>query len=113
MILLANVLIGLATMLNWLLIFYTWILIARAILSWIRVHPQNQLASMIFGFIYAVTEPPIRAIRRLLPMSLRYFPLDIAFLVLFALVIFAEYGIVQSLFDYGTLLRRQQLMQPF
>jgi YggT family protein len=113
MILLANVLIGLATMLNWILVFYTWILIARAILSWIRVHPTNQLASMILGFIYAVTEPPIRWIRRLLPMSLRYFPLDIAFLVLFAFVIFAQYGIVQSLFDYGVLLRRQQLAQPF
>ena len=113
MILLSNVLIGLATMLNWVLMFYTWILIARAILSWIQVHPTNQLASMILGFIYAVTEPPMRVIRRRLPMSLRYFPLDIAFLVLFALVIFAQYGIVQSLFDYGVVLRRQQLVEPF
>jgi YggT family protein len=113
MILLANVLIGLATMLNWILVFYTWILIARAVLSWIQVHPTNQLARMILGFIYAVTDPPMRVIRKRLPMSLRYFPLDIAFLVLFALVIFAQYGIVQSLFDYGALLRRQQLAQPF
>jgi YggT family protein len=113
MILLANALIGIATMLNWLLVFYTWILIARAILSWIHVSARNQLASMILGFIYAVTEPPMRVIRRLLPASLRYFPLDIAFLVLFALVLFAQYGIVQSLFDYGALLRRQQLAQPF
>jgi YggT family protein len=112
MILLSNVLIGLATMLNWILMFYIWILIARAILSWIRVDPRNQLASMILGFIYAVTDPPMRAIRKRLPMSLRYFPLDIAFLVLFALVIFAQYGIVQSLFDYGLVLRRSALSEP-
>jgi uncharacterized protein YggT (Ycf19 family) len=58
------------------------------------------------GFLYAVTEPPIRAIRRRLPASLRYFPLDIAFLVLFALVIFAQYGIVQSLLDLAASMRQ-------
>ena len=31
-------------------------------------------------------------IRRRLPTSLRYFPLDVAFLVLLGLVIFAQYG---------------------
>lgn len=113
MILLANVLFGLGVMLNWILWFYWVILIARAILSWVQVHPTNELARMIFGFIYAVTDPPMRVIRKRLPMSLRYFPLDIAFLVLFALVIFAQYGIVQSLLDYASLLRRQELAQPF
>ena len=57
------------------------------------------------SFLYAVTEPPLRLIRRRLPTSLRYFPLDIAFLVLFGLVIFAQYGLVASLFDYANLLR--------
>jgi hypothetical protein len=56
-----------------------------------------------------VTEPPIRLIRRRLPASLRYFPLDIAFLVLFGLVIFAQYGIVRSLVDYAAVLRSRAL----
>jgi len=113
MILFSNVLIGLARMLDWILWFYWLILIVRAILSWVRVDPRNQLASIIFQFIYGVTEPPIRFIRKLLPTSLRYFPIDVAFLVLFGLVIFAQYGLVQSLFDYGMLLRRRELAQPF
>jgi YggT family protein len=109
MFVLANFLTGFAVILDYLLTFYLWILIARAILSWIRVNPQNQLASMILGFIYAATEPPMRLIRRRLPASLRYFPLDIAFLVLFALVLFAQYGVVQNLLDLARVLRRQSL----
>ena len=44
-------------------------------------------------------------IRRRLPTSLRYFPLDVAFLVLLGIVIFAQYGVVPSLIDYANLLR--------
>jgi hypothetical protein len=51
----------------------------------------------------------MRAIRRRLPTSLRYFPLDVAFLVLFGLVIFAQYAVVQSLVDYAASLRRTTL----
>ena len=109
MLLLANVLTGLAMVLHWVLWIYQWVLIARAITSWVSADPRNPIVS----FLYAATEPPMRAIRRLLPTNLRYFPLDIAFLVLFGLVIFAQYGIVQSLLDYAAQLRRPQLMQSF
>jgi YggT family protein len=109
MLLLANLLTGLAMVLHWVLWIYQWVLIARAITSWVSADPRNPIVS----FLYAATEPPMRAIRRLLPTSLRYFPLDIAFLVLFGLVIFAQYGIVQSLLDYAAQLRRPQLTQPF
>jgi YggT family protein len=102
---LANVLMGVAQVLSWTLELYKWILIARAVISWVSADPRNPIVS----FLQAVTDPPIRAIRRRLPMNLRYFPLDIAFLVLFALVIFAQYGLVQSLVDYATVLRLQTL----
>jgi hypothetical protein len=59
-----------------------------------------------------VTEPAIRAIRRRLPANLSYFPLDIAFLVLFALALFAEYGIVPLMLDYAAELRRSALSVP-
>jgi len=109
MLLLANVLTGLAMVLHWVLWIYQWVLIARAVTSWVSADPRNPIVS----FLYAATEPPMRAIRRLLPTNLRYFPLDIAFLVLFGLVIFAQYGIVQSLLDYAAQLRRPQVMAPF
>lgn len=105
MLMLANVLIGLAAVLDNLLWIYVWVLIARAVISWVSADPRNP----IVRFLLAITEPPLRFIRRRLPTSLRYFPLDVAFLVLFGLVIFARYGLVQSLSDYATVLRLQSL----
>jgi YggT family protein len=105
MLLLANVLAGLGWTLYWFLQLYSYVLIARAVVSWVSADPRNPIVS----FLYAATEPPLRLIRRRLPTSLRYFPLDIAFLVLFGLVIFAQYGVVQTLVDYATVLRRQSI----
>ena len=96
-----NVLIGIASVLNWILWGYQWILIARAVISWVNPDPRNPIVQ----FLYAATEPLIRAVRRMLPMNLRYFPIDIAFLVVFALVIFAQYGIVPSIFEMGMRLK--------
>jgi YggT family protein len=105
MLLLANALAGLGLVLSGFLQIYFYVLIARAIVSWVNADPRN----MIVSILYAATEPPLRIIRRRLPTSLRYFPLDIAFFVLFGLVLFAQYGIVQSLVDYAMLLRRQSI----
>jgi YggT family protein len=102
---LASVLIGLAEVLRFVLVVYQWVLIARAVISWVSPDPRNP----IVRFLYQVTDPAIRVIRRRLPASLRYFPLDIAFFVLFALVIFGLYGIVPMLSGYGELLRAQAL----
>lgn len=105
MLVLANVLLGLGEVLGGVLWLYQWILVARMIVSWVSADPRNPIVS----FVHAATEPPMRLIRRRLPTSLRYFPLDIAFLVLFALVILARYGIVQSLLDYAAILRARAL----
>lgn len=108
MFVLGNVLIGLAQVLGGILWVYMWILIGRAIISWVNADPRNA----IVRFLLMATDPPLRIIRRLLPASLRYFPLDIAFLVLFGLVIFAQYAVVQSLADLGQRLRQPQYYSP-
>lgn len=105
MLFLANALAGLGMALYWILQLYMFVLIARAVVSWVSADPRN----VIVHFLYSATEPALRVIRRRLPTSLRYFPLDIAFLVLFALVVFAQYGVVQTLVDYAGVLRRQSM----
>lgn len=105
MLMLAHVLNGLAIVLSGVLNVYWWILIARAVISWVNADPRNP----IVNFLHAATDPPIRVIRRRLPMNLRYFPLDIAFLVLFGVVVFALYGLVPMIQDYATVLRLQSL----
>jgi DivIVA domain-containing protein len=63
MFVLANVLIGVARVLEGFLFVYQWVLIARAVTSWVSADPRNP----IVRFLLAVTEPPLRLIRRRLP----------------------------------------------
>jgi YggT family protein len=50
---------------------YIWILIAAAIFSWLYafnvINSRNQFVNMIGRFLYAVTEPVLRPIRRYMP----------------------------------------------
>ena len=96
-----NVLMGLAEVLRWILWLYMWVLIGRAIISWVNADPRNG----IVRFLRSVTDPLVERIRRRLPRNLQYYPLDIAFLVLFGLVIFAQFAVAQSLIDLGQQMR--------
>ena len=50
---------------------YTWILIGSAIFSWLYafnvINSSNQFVNAIGTFIYNVTEPVLRPIRRVMP----------------------------------------------
>jgi YggT family protein len=50
---------------------YWWVVIAAALFSWLYafnvVNPRNQVVSAIGQFLYAVTEPIFRWIRRVIP----------------------------------------------
>ncbi|OCJ10956.1 hypothetical protein A6U86_23545 [Rhizobium sp. AC27/96] len=50
---------------------YTWVLIASAIFSWLYafnvINSSNQFVGSVGNFLYAVTEPALRPIRRILP----------------------------------------------
>ena len=97
MLVLANVLVGLGSGLGVLLQLYGYVLIARAVISWVNADPRNKIVQ----FLYMSTEPLLRIIRRLLPTNLRYFPIDIAFLVLLSLVLFSQFAIAKTLIDIG------------
>lgn len=50
---------------------YWWIIIASAVFSWLYafnvVNPRNQFVSAIGNFLFRITEPALRPIRRFLP----------------------------------------------
>jgi YggT family protein len=52
-----------ANLVNLVLVAYMWIIIARAILSWVNPDPYNP----IVRFLYRVTEPVLRPVRDRLP----------------------------------------------
>jgi YggT family protein len=54
-----------AAVLQLLLWAYFWLIIARAVLSWVNPDPANP----IVRFVYRVTEPLLRPIRHRLPVA--------------------------------------------
>jgi YggT family protein len=70
---------------------YIWILIASAILSWLLafnvLNARNQIVYAIGDFLYRITEPALRPIRRFVPFI---GGIDISPVVLILLLIFAR-----------------------
>ncbi len=64
MFVISNFLSALATMLDLVLSAYIWIIIGRAIVSWVSADPYNP----IVRFVYEVTEPLLSRIRRVVPI---------------------------------------------
>lgn len=67
-----DVLLGpLLWLFNTVIELYIWILIAGAILSWLVafnvVNTRNRFVQMAGDFLYRITEPALRPIRRILP----------------------------------------------
>ena len=64
--------VSLALLIDWVIQIYIWILIASAILSWLVtfdvVNRRNPVVSKIGQFLYRVTEPVLRPIRRVVPL---------------------------------------------
>lgn len=63
MFVLGNFIIALATILDYLLTIANWLIIIRALLSWVSPDPYN----VIVQFLYKVTEPMLAPFRRLVP----------------------------------------------
>ena len=63
--------ISLAILVDKVIDIYTWIVIASAIMSWLVafgvVNTRNQFIHWVVDFLYRVTEPALRPIRRILP----------------------------------------------
>ena len=64
MFILANLLESVAAVLGVVLSAYMWIIIARAVISWVNPDPYNP----IVRFLYSATEPVLYRVRRLLPL---------------------------------------------
>jgi len=95
---LAHLLIALARILDLLLGLYFWIIIIRAILSWVRPDPYHPLVR----FLHTITEPILAPLRRLLPGGLG---LDLSPAIALLILYFLRSFLVQTLFDLAGRLR--------
>lgn len=86
-----NFLMALANLINFVLTAYMWIIIGRAIISWVNADPYNP----IVRFLYEATEPLLGRIRRVLPISLG--GIDFSPLILIMVIMFLQSFLVPTL----------------
>jgi len=95
----ANFLIALAQVVDYLLWAYMWIVVARAVISWVNPDPYNP----IVRFLHSVTDPLFYRIRRILPLYAG--GIDFSPIVVFIAIIFLQRFLVQSLYDLAQSIR--------
>lgn len=88
-----NLLAAIAKILDVVLSIFMWIVIARAILSWVSPDPYNP----IVRFIHNITEPVLHQIRKRLPLN--FGGIDFSPILVLLAVIFLQQFVVQSLYD--------------
>ena len=91
MFLFANFLSALATVLEIALNLYMYIIIARALISWVNPDPYNP----IVRFLNSITEPVLYRVRKAVPMH--GIGLDLSPIIVILAIYFLQVFLVQSL----------------
>jgi len=91
MFVISNLLIAVATILDIGLSVYMWIIIGRAVVSWVNADRYNP----IVRFLHSVTEPVLSAIRRRVPVS--YSGIDFSPILVILAIVFLRAFVVQTL----------------
>ncbi|GAB3127719.1 YggT family protein [Tsukamurella serpentis] len=84
----------------WLVVYillsvFWFLLIVRLVVDWVKVFARDWMPSGIVAVlleaVYTVTDPPIKALRKVLPSpTIGSIRLDLAFIVLFLLVVIGQ-----------------------
>lgn len=99
MFIFANFLLATASVLQLVLTLYLWIVIARAVISWVNPDPYNP----IVRFLYSATEPLLYRVRRALPIF--FGGIDFSPLIVLFAIYFLQGFLVQSLRDLALSIR--------
>ncbi len=89
MFIIANLIDAIAGVIDIALSAYMWIIIARAVLSWVSADPSNPIVQ----FLHRATEPVLRPIRRRLPDM----PLDFSPMIVLIVIYFLQQFLVRTL----------------
>jgi YggT family protein len=88
-----NLVLTIADILNLVLTIYMWIIVAAALISWVSPDPYNP----IVRFLYRVTNPVLRPIRRLI--GSRFGPVDISPLIVVLIIYLIQKFLITSLIE--------------
>jgi YggT family protein len=95
MFVLSNFVIALAKIIDIVLTLYMWIIIFRAVISWVNADPYNQIVI----FLYKATEPVLRLVRRVIPF--RNIGIDLSPMIVILVIVFLQYFLVETLIQYA------------
>ena len=91
MYILGNFLAATSKVLDIVLVLYMWIIIIRALLSWVNPDPYNPIVQ----FLYSITEPVLYRVRQILPIS--GMGIDFSPIVVLLAIIFLQTFLVNTL----------------
>lgn len=89
-----NFLIATAQVLNIALTIYLWVVIIRALISWVSPDPYNPIVQ----FLNRITDPVLRPIQRAIPA---FGGMDLSPLVLILAIYFTQAFLVSTLIQLG------------
>lgn len=90
-----DLIVSIAKILDILLGMYKWIIIISALISWVNPDPYNP----VVRFLYMVTDPVLRPIRRLI--GYRLGPVDISPLIVIIAIMFVQSFLIKTLMKIG------------
>lgn len=79
---------------------YIWCLIIYVVVSWLIafnvINTYNRFVSTVLNFLYQITEPPLRPIRRVLPVfgGVDLSPLALILIIILIRSLMREYGML-------------------
>ena len=91
MFIIGNFLSATAQILKIVLELYMWVIIIRALLSWVNPDPYNPIVQ----FLNSITEPVLYRVRQLIPMS--SIGIDFSPIVVILIIIFLQSFLVNSI----------------
>jgi YggT family protein len=94
-----NVILGIAKVLGVALNIYLWVIIIRALLSWVNPDPYNPIVQ----FLMRITEPVLRPLRKLVPAY--RLGIDLSPLIAVLIIYFLEIAVVDTLVRIGYSMR--------
>ncbi len=81
MFILSNLLVALAQVIDIILSFFMWVIVIRAVISWVNPDPYNPIVQ----FLYRVTDPLLSRVRRVIPhvMGIDFSPIIVILGIVF------------------------------
>lgn len=93
MFVMKNLIVAFATILDYVLWAYMWVLVIRAVLSWVSPDPYNPVVRAL----YSITEPVLSFLRRKFPLMAG--SIDFSPLVAILAILFLQRFLVKTLID--------------